>query len=562
MILGQYAGVSSTKLYARMAPGLRGMGYGMISIPMMYNFYFCIIMAYALFYMFVGFTSELPWATCGDFAGDHCYSVKDAETCTSEQVYFGKRCMSGEEFCRANDADFDQFVDGYCVVNGDYVPLREVTYRSSASEEYWFKEVLHFAVEGGHLDTEQNSWSKYGSMRWELLGCLALAWVIVCGSLIKGVQSYGRVVYFTTLFPYVILTITLGYAATLEGFKAGVEYYMVPTDWSRIFEIGVWNDAAGQIFFSLGVAVGSQLLLSSYNGFKTNAHRDAIIIGICNSLTSVYAGLTVFGVIGYIAYKKDADIDSVVTEGAGLAFVVYPEAVSLMNVPPLFSFLFFLMLVLIATSSVCAAWEAMLAAISDEFPVLRRHRVKLTIGSAIYGFLCGISMCFDSGFLMLTLLNNRTAAAILPIAFVELITAVWFYGADKILIHVQEMGMRLPRLVILYWWTCWIFLTPVLVGGIIVLAYVNYEPDYVEDYVFPPAAQCLGWLVELFPMAVLIFTAIYVVIKRSLSGKAVSFLKSGPLMSPNSHWGPRPDRPTSGGQKNEGFSGDDASAVV
>jgi SNF family Na+-dependent transporter len=51
----------------------------------------------------------------------------------------------------------------------------------------------------------------------------------------------------------------------------------------------------------LGVAVGSQLLLSSYNGFNANAHRDALFIAFGNSATSMYAGVVVFGVVGFIA---------------------------------------------------------------------------------------------------------------------------------------------------------------------------------------------------------------------------------------------------------------------
>merc|ERR1712024_400278 len=134
-------------------------------------------------------------------------------------------------------------------------------------------------------------------------------------------------------------------------------------------------------FYSMGVAVGSQLLLSSYNGFRTNCHRDALLIGCCNSFTSIYAGCVVFGVVGFIAHQKQMPVDSVVDAGPGLAFIVYPEAVSAMVVSPLFSFFFFFMLCLLAISSVCGSWEAFIAAIMDEFPQLRTKRVWVMIGS-------------------------------------------------------------------------------------------------------------------------------------------------------------------------------------
>jgi len=267
----------------------------------------------------------------------------------------------------------------------------------------------------------------------------------------------------------------------------------------------------------------------------------SVIIGICNSLTSLYAGMTVFGVIGYIATQKDADIEDVVTEGPGLAFIVYPEAVSLMDVAPLFSFLFFFMLTLLSISSVCASWEALISAWMDEFPVLRKKRSLVMLVSAVYGFLCGISMCFESGFLMFTILNNRTASAILLMAFVELIATSWFYGIDNVMRHIKEMGMDLPRPVALYWRTCWMYVTPAIVGSITILAWVYFEPDSVEDYEFPIGAQILGWLIELFPFAVTILGGVIAIWQRKESGESFAFLKTGPMMRPNEQWGPRAD---------------------
>ena len=50
---------------------------------------------------------------------------------------------------------------------------------------------------------------------------------------------------------------------------------------------------------------GGQLALSSYNQFRNNCHRDAFIVGICNSVTSVFAGLVVFAILGNLADGED-----------------------------------------------------------------------------------------------------------------------------------------------------------------------------------------------------------------------------------------------------------------
>ena len=63
-----------------------------------------------------------------------------------------------------------------------------------------------------------------------------------------------------------------------------------------------------------------------------------------------------------------------ITEGAGLTFQAYPEAITTMPLPPLFNFLFFLMLCLLAMSSIVGMWEPTVAAILDELPRLRKHR--------------------------------------------------------------------------------------------------------------------------------------------------------------------------------------------
>jgi solute carrier family 6 amino acid transporter-like protein 5/7/9/14 len=557
-----------------LAPGLRGLGYGMITIPAVMNFYYTLIMAYSVYYLFMGFApdKQLPWSRCShDFNTINCYSLLDAENCTDTQLWYDKKCTEMAEFC--TEFGYDDFENNTHCLNprGDFpgfnetialptvlVPVQNISFRVSSAEEFWYKDVLElnvtFLPNGTQVNLEENSWTNWGKPNYKIAGCLALCWTLVAGFLIKGAQSYGKVVYFTTLFPYVVLTTLLVYVATLPGFSKGVEYYITP-DWSKLGDFNIWNEAAGQIFYSLNVAVGSQLLLASYNNFNNNCQRDALVIGLCNSLTSLYAGLVVFGVIGFIAEKKQMDVESVVDEGPGLAFIVYPEAVSAMAISPFFSFMFFFMLCLLAISSICGDWEACIASVLDEFPKLRKKRGIVTIAACFFAFLMGLPMCFESGFFLFQLMDQRTANSILLMAFIELIIIAWFYGVDGFFKNVEEMKIRIPGFMKIYWKTCWLFITPVLIGLVTVSAWIDHTDDHYLNYdPYPPFAQFLGWGIELFSVSIVFFYGAYYVFKKWRAGEDVAFLRPGPMLSPKG-FGPRADSglPISG-QANDGYT--------
>ena len=84
----------------------------------------------------------------------------------------------------------------------------------------------------------------------------------------------------------------------------------------------------------------------------------------------------------------------VVQGGIGLAFVSYPAAVLQMDTvswlpPPLWSFLFFFMLVNLAMSSLCGGFQTFLGFIMDEWPHLQKYRIRITIGLSVLYFLIG-----------------------------------------------------------------------------------------------------------------------------------------------------------------------------
>ncbi len=73
-----------------------------------------------------------------------------------------------------------------------------------------------------------------------------------------------------------------------------------------------------------------------------------------------------------MAHSQGKTVEEVATEGPGLTFIVYPQAVTLLPISPLWSFLFFLMLVTLALSTMFPTVENIGTAIIDQFPVILR----------------------------------------------------------------------------------------------------------------------------------------------------------------------------------------------
>ncbi|CAH8451431.1 unnamed protein product [Dicrocoelium dendriticum] len=175
---------------------------------------------------------------------------------------------------------------------------------SSPSEDYFYNEVLKVS----------NGINDFGVPSWKLVLCLLFSWVVCALAVIKGVQSLGKISYFTALFPYVLLTILLIRSLLLPGATSGIVYYLKP-EFSRLLDPRVWVEAATQIFFSLGVCNGGLIAMSSFNKFKNNCCRDAIIVACINCATSVYAGFVIFANLGFMAQVKNTTVDAVARSG-------------------------------------------------------------------------------------------------------------------------------------------------------------------------------------------------------------------------------------------------------
>ena len=138
--------------------------------------------------------------------------------------------------------------------------------------------------------------------------------------------------------------------------------------------------------------------LASYNNFSNNVFRDCVMVAFGNCVTSVFAGFVIFGIIGFMAHELGVEVADVAAQGAGLAFIAYPEAVAKMPISPLWSVLFFLMLLLLGFGTQISTTETVVTILLDQFPVCRgTNRKWVTLGVCGVMFLAGLSMTTDAG---------------------------------------------------------------------------------------------------------------------------------------------------------------------
>ena len=66
--IGQYLGSGGMTLVAQLCPIMKGVGVSTMMLVFFLDIYYCVIIAWTLFYLISSFTAipDLPWDTCGE----------------------------------------------------------------------------------------------------------------------------------------------------------------------------------------------------------------------------------------------------------------------------------------------------------------------------------------------------------------------------------------------------------------------------------------------------------------------------------------------------------------
>ncbi|XP_029959380.1 sodium- and chloride-dependent transporter XTRP3A [Salarias fasciatus] len=473
LAIGQKMRLGSIGAWTSISPYLGGLGLASVVASLYLCLYYNVINAWSFWYLFNSFQSTLPWAVCPTNANRTGY-VEECEAATSTQYFF-------------------------------------------------YRETLNISP----------SIEASGGVHTGQLLCFLLAWAMTYLFIVRGVKSTGKVVYFTAIFPYVVLFIYLIRGFTLHGAINGVKYMVTPK-MEELANPTTWINAATQIFFSLGLGFGSLIAFASYNQYNNNFERQAIIVSVVNSGTSVFASLVTFSIYGFKAtinfenclersrillmntfnlaedsisisnvsdwieklnatYPLEfADIDGrldncslereldTAVEGTGLAFIVYSEAIKNMPLSQLWSVLYFIMLLLLGMGSMLGNIMAIVTPLRD-FKVFSCMSTELLNGLVcLFCVLLGLGFTTPPGNYWVTIFNDYGATfSLLFIVLIEVVTVSYIYGIKRFEKDIEDMIGHRPNW---YWKIMWVFVSPALLIGLFIFYIINYILGGVPTY--------------------------------------------------------------------------------
>nr|CAB3266305.1 sodium- and chloride-dependent GABA transporter 1-like [Phallusia mammillata] len=464
-------------------PVFKGLAVAQIMVSFYFNVCYAVIMAWCFKYFQVSFMSPLPWSTCGNpWNTNRCVTAK-------------KNIESSINITTFENSSHTDATSH--AINSSHNATTTIGVTSSATE-YWFRGILDVspAIEVS------------GSFRWDLVICLIAVWILAYLATFKGIKWTAKIVYVTATLPFLLIIVILIRGLTLQGASLGLRYYVIP-DMTKIANPEVWVAAATQVIYSYSVGSGILTTLGSYNKCHHNFWRDAATFSIFNTLTSFVSGLAIFSTLGFMANYQNTTVEKVASSGPGLAFIAYPEALSLLPLPQLWSVVFFLMIIFIGFDSMFISQEAIMAILFDNIPVLRKRK---ELYHAIVCFLMGcigLTMVTQGGVYVFEIFNNYGTSGwcMFLITATECVAIDWVFGFERYWVEIKNMiGKRRGK----YWLlVSWKFVAPTIC--IIIAGYyvTMHKPLRYRDYVYPPWAQAIAHLMSFSSVIMIPAYAIY-----------------------------------------------------
>lgn len=265
--------------------------------------------------------------------------------------------------------------------------------------------------------------------------------------------------------------LTLGTAdpGVVQSPLAGLDFVWRP-QLGGLADPSTWLAAAGQIFFTLSVGMGSVHCYASYLRRRQDIALNAAAAGWMNELVEVILGGSILIPIA-TAYLGLQAVQAATLGGSGFAlgFLTLPTLFQNWGaLAPLAGALWFGLLFFAGVTSSLAMGQPILAFLEDEL-AMRRTRAALVFGAATFalGFVC-VWLYPGGAFDEFDFWSGTVALVIF--AFGEVILFAWIFGMDRGWAEITRgADMRVPGV---YRWIIR-YVTPLFIGAVLAGAFLE-----------------------------------------------------------------------------------------
>ena len=285
-----------------------------------------------------------------------------------------------------------------------------------------------------------------------------IAWMIIKRDLNDGIGRVSQI-----LLPLLCLIVVgiVVFSLTLPGASIGYTQIFTP-DWSALLNLDVWLAAFGQIVFSLSLGMAIAMTYASYLPEGSKLVDNAVIVAFSNSGFEVFNSIGIFSILGFMTATSGIPFNELVTEGTGLAFVVFPQVFNTMGgAAYIIGPLFFICILFAGITSVIALLEGVCYSISEKFLIERKKTATVV---CIIGFLISCIFATGAGSTILGIfdayLNNF---ALLFAILLECIIFGWIYKFDDL---IETLNSNSNIKVGKTWKTVIKYILPICIAGL------------------------------------------------------------------------------------------------
>jgi len=299
-----------------------------------------------------------------------------------------------------------------------------------------FKGLSQLEVEqvfNDYVSLSQNTLIPYEAIVFYVL-CLALN-VFILSRGLKGIEKVARIgmpmlIGFGVILAVKAVTLKSGINGAVYDGSTGLNFLWTP-EYESIWSPKVWLAAAGQIFFTLSVGMGSIQCYSSFVHSRDDIALNSMSAGWMNEFVEVVIGAAVIIpiAVGYFGIDRVKELANL--GGLALGFKVLPYLFSQWG--PVLStaagIMWFLLLFFAGITSSLAMGKPCVSFLQDEFKWSDK-KASLTVGLAI--LLLGMPTVFFFNQGVFDQYDYWTGTVSLFVfAMAEIILFSWVFGAER-----------------------------------------------------------------------------------------------------------------------------------